>query len=396
MTLLSDLRVIEVALLAPDSLAMHLADLGADVIKVEEPPTGDYVRSVGFMRVDGISAMHRRWNRGKRSIALNLRVDEGRKAFEDLVAVSDIVVEGLRPGALERRGLGYDRLRAVNPGIVMVSLSGFGQDGPYRDLASHGVAYDAYAGLAPPMETADGFPTVPRHTAVGIHAAALFGAFGAVSAVLSARRTGTGCHLDIAQADAATWWNGPLIERDAWWERAGKPGAEPPGSGGLEESVRYQYYETADGKHVLFMATEAKFWKQFCDAVGRPDLYESHPPKTPSDHDTGNRQLRRELVALFATRSQREWIELFLIADVPGAPAYSGSDIRADPHFQWRAHWLDESRHGMPLLGSPLRVASGEALQEPSVAPQVGEHTEEVLRDLLGYSFNRIADVTGA
>src|SRR5579872_127292 len=118
--LLEGVRALEVALLAPDSLGMHLVDLGADVIKVEEPPVGDYVRSVGAASVDGVSVLHRRWNRGKRSVALDLRDDAGRQAFEDLVAVSDVVIEGLRPGALARRGLGYERLRELNPRIVMV------------------------------------------------------------------------------------------------------------------------------------------------------------------------------------------------------------------------------------------------------------------------------------
>src|SRR5438270_12028076 len=190
--LLADVRVPEVALLAPDSLGMHLVDLGADVIKVEEPPAGDYVRNVGAVSVDGVSALHRRWNRGKRSIALDLRDDGGRQAFEDLVIDSEVVVEGLRPGALARRGLGYDRLQALNPRIVMVSLSGFGQDGPYRDLASHGVAYDAYAGLAPPASGPEGFPTIPPHVSVGMHAGPLFAAFAAVAAVLPARPTGRG------------------------------------------------------------------------------------------------------------------------------------------------------------------------------------------------------------
>ncbi len=391
--LLEGVRVLEVALLAPDSLGMHLVDLGADVIKIEEPPVGDYVRSVGAVSVDGVSALHRRWNRGKRSVALDLRDDAGRQAFEDLVTVSDVVVEGLRPGALARRGLGYDRLRELNARIVMVSLSGFGQNGPYRDLPSHGVAYDAYAGLAPPTAGPDGFPAIPPHVSVGMHAAPLFAAFGTVAAVLHARATGSGTHLDVAQADAAAWWNAALLEQDALQEQLGEAAGPTAtaASGRLAESVRYQYYKTADGRYVLFMATEAKFWRRFCTAVGRDDLYERHPPRRPSDHDTGNRELRSELAELFATRTQREWVSLFLSADVPGAPVYVGAEVRTDPHFRARAHWLDPAVHGMPLLASPLlAVDASELAGDPPAAPTVGQHTAEVLRDVLGYPPDRI------
>ena len=143
MALLDGLRVVEAALLAPNMLGMHLADLGADVIKVENPGAGDYTRHVGAARQGELSFLHLRWNRGKRSIVIDLRTDDGADVFRDLVMSAEVVIEGMRAGALERRGLGYDALRALKPSIVFCSLSGLGQTGPYRDLATHGVAYDA-------------------------------------------------------------------------------------------------------------------------------------------------------------------------------------------------------------------------------------------------------------
>jgi crotonobetainyl-CoA:carnitine CoA-transferase CaiB-like acyl-CoA transferase len=383
---LRGVRVIEVALLAPDALAMHLADLGAEVIKVEEPGAGDYVREVGAVKVDGVSALHRRWNRGKRSIALDLRMEQGRRVFEDLVRVSDVVVEGLRPGALARRGLGFAELQAVNPAIVLTSLSGYGQTGPYRELASHGVAYDAYAGFAPPVDGPKGWPTVSPHTDVGIHAAPLFGALATVSAVLAARQSGIGAHLDVSQADVAAWWNGPLLELETWRRRAAETEQQGPD---LSQSVRYQYYGTAEGAFVLFMATEAKFWQRFCEATGRPDLYERFPPRAGATHETGNEELRAELVALFATRSQQQWVQFFLDHDIPGAPVHVGAGVSGDAHFESRARWLPAEVHGMAILGTPTR-AIGAALPEPDPAPAVGQHTRRILAEILGYDSGHI------
>lgn len=380
--------MVEVALLAPDALAMHLADLGAEVIKVEEPGPGDYVRDVGSLKVEGVSALHRRWNRGKRSIALDLRGEAGRAVFEDLVRVSEVVVEGLRPGALARRGLGFEHLRVVNPAIVLTSLSGWGQDGPYRDLATHGVAYDAYAGFAAPVAGPHGWPTIPEYPAIGIHAAAVFGALATVSALVAARRSGTGVHLDVSEADVAAWWNGPRLEHQ---EILDKGGADAPMAGpDLSKSVRYQYYATAEGGCVLFMATEDKFWQRFCEGAGRPELYERFPPKAPSDHESGNEELRAELVELFSSRTCQEWVEFFLAHDVPGAPVYAGSDVRADPHFRHRAHWLAPDEHGMALLGTPLG-AVGSPAADPGPAPQPGQHTSVILEEVLGYDAGRVA-----
>jgi crotonobetainyl-CoA:carnitine CoA-transferase CaiB-like acyl-CoA transferase len=384
---LRGVRVIEVALLAPDALAMHLADLGADVIKVEEPGAGDYVRDVGALKVEGISALHRRWNRGKRSIALDLRTEAGREVFEDLVRVSDVVVEGLRPGALDRRGLGFGRLQAVNRAIVLTSLSGYGQDGPYRELASHGVAYDAYAGFAPPVAGPQGWPSVPHHTDVGIHAAPLFGALATVSAVLAARQSGTGAHLDISEADVAAWWNGPLLELERW--RSREPEAAGASGPDLSRSVRYQYYATADGAYVLFMATEEKFWRRFCEGTGRQDLYERFPPRAHSTHETGNEGLRAELVALFATRTRAAWVEFFLAHDIPGAPVHVEGEVGSDPHFRARAHWLSSDTHGMAILGTPTK-AVGAMLGDPGPAPPVGAHSRQVLSEVLEYESERI------
>jgi crotonobetainyl-CoA:carnitine CoA-transferase CaiB-like acyl-CoA transferase len=385
---LGGLRVVEVALLAPNMLGMHLADLGADVIKVEEPGRGDYTRAVGAAAAGGLSFLHLRWNRGKRSVAIDLRDADGVAVFRDLVAASEVVIEGLRAGALARRGLGFRDLVSVNPSLVFCSLSGFGQTGPYRDLATHGVAYDAYAGLAPPETTADGFVSIPRrYYDIGTQAGALYATVAVLAAVLHARATGEGAHLDVAQADAAVAWNAgrldPLL--------SGAPAQ--PQTATMEAAVRYQYYKTSDGRVVLFQASERHFFERFCRAVGRTDLVPEGGEEF-GEHARGDVALRRELAAIFAGRTQAEWVQLFLDADVPGAPVHAVSELGDDPQFQSRANTVEHvhpEAGPLRLIGTPVRADRSPTPVAP--APALGAHTDEVLSELLRYDVARIASL---
>src|SRR5262245_37432237 len=207
---LAGLRVVEVSMLGPGNLTTHLADLGADVIKVE-PPQGDYGRRMTWPIVEGVSLLFLHISRGKRSIVLDLRTDAGREIFLELVRDADAVVEAMRPGGLERRGVGYEACKAVNPRIVFCTISGYGMTGPYRDLPSHGIAYDAWAGLIPVETTDDGFGEMPAQPNVGINVGPLYGALGILAGIVRARETGEGCSLEVAQSDAAAVmdWLGP-------------------------------------------------------------------------------------------------------------------------------------------------------------------------------------------
>ena len=189
-------------MLGPGAITTTLADLGADVIKVE-PPSGDYIRQMTWPIVEGTSLMHLHISRGKRSITIDLRTDEGRAVFLDLVAGADAVIEAMRPGGLDKRGVGYEACLAVNPRIVFCTISGYGMTGPYKDMPSHGIAYDVWAGLVAPEITDDGFCAIPEHPSVGIHAGPLFGALGVLAGITRARATGEPCRLEIAQSDAA-------------------------------------------------------------------------------------------------------------------------------------------------------------------------------------------------
>lgn len=395
--LLAGVRVVESSLLGPAAITTHLADLGADVVKVE-PPQGDYVREMTWPIVEGVSLMHLHVNRGKRSVVLDLRRPEAVDVYLDLVRGADAVVEAMRPGSLERRGLGYERLTEVNPRVVFCTISGYGATGPYRDLPSHGIAYDTWAGLVPPAVDDEGFTYIPEHPSMGINAGPLFGALAVVSAIVRARSTGEGTRMEIAQADAAAYMDWYRIES---WKAYERPESEvtgnaadgyerrAPGTAGMREGVRYQMYESADG-HVLFMASEQAFWRGFCEAAGRPELFERWPGSRYADHARGNRELHAELREIFRSRTSAEWIALGLEHDLPIAPVNTPRTIVDDPQFRERFPWIPASRLGADELPFPLKLES-EPLPEPTRAPTVGEHTDEVLADALGYDADRLA-----
>ena len=394
---LASVRIIECSMLGPGAITTTLADLGADVVKVE-PPSGDYIRQMTWPIVEGTSLMHLHISRGKRSITLDLRTEEGKATFLALVAEADAVIEAMRPGGLDKRGVGYEACLAVNPRIVFCTISGYGMTGPYKDMPSHGIAYDVWAGLVAPEVTEDGFCAIPEHPSVGIHAGPLFGALGVLAGITRARATGEPCRLEIAQSDAAAamdWLRSETYkayerpESEVTGNQADGYERRAPGTAGMRDGVRYQFYESADG-HVLFMASEREFWENFCNGVGRPDLFEAHPGSQYADHARGNDELRAELAEIFRSRTTAEWLELGNTANTPIAPVNTPKTLADDPQFQDRLPWIPREAVGTDQVPSPIKVI-GEDMPVPSHAPDAGEHTDAVLRDVLGYDDGRIA-----
>jgi len=393
---LAGVRVLESSLLGPAAITTHLADLGAEVIKVESP-AGDYIREMTWPIIEGVSLMHLHVNRGKKSLCLDLRTPEGVEVFRELAKVSDVVVEAMRPGSLARRGLGYDDLKALNPRVVFCNISGYGMTGPYRDLPAHGIAFDTWAGIFNPAYDEEGFCYIPEHASIGLHAGPLFGALGILAGVIRARATGDGCMMEIGQSDAAAYMD---WYRSESWLAYRRPDSEvtgnkadnyvrrAPGPAGRKEGVRYQMYECADG-HVLFMASEQAFWKNFCDCVGRMDLFEKWPGSKYADHARGNRELQRILRDIFKTKSAAEWIRLGEEKNIPIAPVNTPKTIVDDPQFQDRFPLYPHERHGADMLPFPVKVV-GETPPAPGKAPTVGEHSDEVLARVLGYDAARI------
>jgi len=395
---LHGMRIIECSALGPAAITTALVDLGADVIKVE-PPGGDYLREMTWPIVEGTSLMHLHLNRGKRSLVLDLRTDAGVAIFKELAADADVVVEAMRPGSLGRRGVGFDDLRVTNPKLVFCTISGYGMTGPYRDYPSHGIAYDTWAGIVKVATDDEGFTYIPEHVSIGINAGPLFGALGILAAVIRARATGQGSHIDVAQSDAAaaldwyrseTWRAYERPETEVTGNKADNYERRAPGTAGMVEGVRYQVYETSDHQHVLFMASEQAFWKNFCEALDRMDLFERWPGSKYADHARGNRELRSELRAIFATKTAEEWLDLGGRVNTPIAPVNTPRTLLDDPQFADRFQLLPTAEVGADQLFTPLHFV-GEELPHPAKAPTVGQHSDAVLRSVLGYDDNRIA-----
>ncbi len=395
--LLDGVRIVEVSMLGPAAITTALADLGAEVIKVETPQ-GDYVRQMTWPIVEGVSLMHLHVNRGKRSVVIDLRTESGVDLFLDLVREADVVVEAMRPGGLARRGLSFAAMQEVNPRIVQCTISGYGASGPYRDLASHGIAYDAWAGIFAPETDANGHPGIPDHVSIGINAGPLFGALGILAAVIHARATGEGAELELAQSDAAVafdWYRSETYrayerpETQVTGNKSDDYARREPAIAGMRGGVRYQVYESIDG-FVLFMASEQHFWKKFTDAVDRPELFERWPGSQYGDHARGNIELQDELTEIFRGRTTADWVDFGIETDVPIAPVNTAHTVHDDPQFQDRLSWLPADVLGADQLPFPVKVAGEEPLV-PGKAPEVGEHTDAVLREVLGYDDARIA-----
>ncbi|MEI7622918.1 MAG: CoA transferase [Actinomycetes bacterium] len=393
---LSGIRVIEVSLLGAAAATTTLADLGADVIKVE-PPGGDYGRKMTWPLIEGDSLLFLHCNRGKRSIEVDLKEPAGVAVFKDLIRDADVVVEAMRPGALDRRGLGYEVLRAVNPSIVHLAMSGYGSTGPYRNLPSHGVAFDSWAGIVQPEPLGDDRYVIPDHVSIGLNAAPLYGAIGILAGVLAARATGVGCSIELSQAESAAAFDWLRIETWRAYERpetevTGNPTdsfeRREPGTAGMRDGVRYQFYKTADG-HILFMASERSFWRNFCAGINRIDLFERWPGEEIADHARGNEELRRELISIFRSETTAYWLEFGDAHNTAIAPVNSSKTLPSDPHFVERTEWLPSSTHRAEMLPVPLRFSHSPSNQ-PGRAPHSGEHSEEVLREVLGYDDDRV------
>ena len=394
---LGGLRIIESSLLGPGFLTTFFSDLGADVIKVE-PPQGDYIRQMTWPIVNGVSLLHLHTHRGKKSIVLNLREPEGVELYLDLARNADAVVEAMRPGALERRGLGYEQLKEVNPRIVFATISGYGMTGPYKDMPSHGIAYDTWAGLIPPAYDDDGFCRIPEMPNIGINIAPLIGAFALLAGITRARETGEGCRLELAQSDGAAYMDWYRIETWKAYERpedevTGNPSDDyerrAPGLAGMWEGVRYQMYESSDG-HVLFMASEQAFWRNFCEALDRMDLFDRWPGSKYADHARGNLELQRELRDIFRTKTSAEWLEFGDRVNTPIAPVNNAKNVVDDPQFQDRLPLFTTEQVGCEQLPLPVKFFD-EELPVPSHAPTVGQQTDEVLSEVLGLSEDRLA-----
>ena len=263
---LAGIRILDLTRLLPGPVAtLHLADLGADVIKIEDPQVGDYARTLGTGQ-GGDSAYFRMINRNKRGLLLDLKQPEGVEVFMRLAATADVIVESFRPGVVDKLGVGYAAVAAVNPKIAYCSISGYGQDGPYKDLAGHDINYLGYAGVLDQIGREGGDPALPNFQIADLLGGALTAAMGILAAVLDAQRSGQGRYIDVAMTDSvlAHTYFSMLRLNDAGHSA---PRGSDLLSGGLP---CYATYRCADGRHMAVGALEGKFWKTCCELLGRP------------------------------------------------------------------------------------------------------------------------------
>jgi crotonobetainyl-CoA:carnitine CoA-transferase CaiB-like acyl-CoA transferase len=357
------MRVLDLTRLLPGPFCtMLLADLGADVIKVEEPRGGDPARASS-------SGLFAQVNRNKRSLALDLKAPDGHDLLLRLVDGADVLVEGFRPGVMDRLDLGYASLAERNPRLVYASLSGFGQSGPYRDRAGHDLNYLALAGVVGYNVGRDGQP-VPMAVQVADLGAGTLAAVAILAAVVSRQHTGRGQAVDVSLFASAVAWLPTLIAPLLAGGPSPRPG-EPTLAGGLPQ---YDVYATADGRWVTLGALEPKFLANFLDAVGRRDL-------------VGVRErdaLRAELTAIFVSRSLAGWVECLKDVDTCFAPINTLKEALEDPHV--RAAGLFTSADDSDVVGvrqiNPPFVFSETPARIRRPPPELGEHTPEVLADL--------------
>lgn len=380
--MLSGLRVLDLTFYLPGPYAtLILADLGAEVIKIENPAGGDPLRGLG---PDGGSptgsVFFQALNRGKKSVTLDLKTAEGREAFLRLAATADGLVEQYRPGVTERLGLGYEAVRAVNPRLAYVSLTGYGQTGPHAAEAGHDLNYMARSGLLSlfaeaPEGTAAPFP-LPAIQFADLNGGNLT-ATALLAGMLSARLTGEGRHVDVAMTDGLV----ALLSLTASnYLAAGGPPPERPNLFLAGGEPFYNIYRSADGRHLSVGALEPKFWANLCRVLAESDPEKKDPGVIASS--------REEAARIFATRTAAEWVERLAGLDVCVAPVLKVAEALASEHVAARGLVIEAG--GVRQIGPALTVVpESEARRRPAAAshrpaPGLGEHNRETLL-ALGY-----------
>jgi len=395
--LLDGVVVVETGvLMTVDFLGRLLGDEGADVVKVETPGRGDYLRNILTRFAPDWSTFHLTLNRNKRSLTCNARTPEGREVMARLIERADIFITGNVGDTNRALGLDYTAVRAMQPRIVYCQATGFGASGPYAEVPTHGQMMDALGGAAPQLAVDERGFVEPVGDSMrgsdGVVIGPLYAAFGVACALARARMTGEGAYLDVSCADAvlaSKWLDALALLNPDHVDRSWM-------SDGVDGSAKYQYYETQDGKFVLFCAIEPKFWNHWCEAVERPDLAALHDDGLVVDFGGGDDELRREIQAVFHTRTQAEWMRVAVEHDIAMGPALRFDEVGDDPHLQARQQVVVEHNPefgDLRTLGNPVLVPGNEFSIRS--APALGQHTDEVLAEL-GYGDGERAQLRAA
>ncbi|MEJ7602510.1 MAG: CaiB/BaiF CoA-transferase family protein [Kofleriaceae bacterium] len=379
---LRGIRVLDLSRLLPGPfLTMILADLGADVVKIEDPRVGDYLRALPPAK-GGLAGRYLAVNRGKRSLALDLKAPAGRDAFLEMAAQADVVVESFRPGVLDKLGVGYSALAAVNPKTILCSISGYGATGPYAHRAGHDLDYIALAGVLAMGGPAGGAPMMPGVQIADLAGGALWSATAILAALVQRERAGKGAHLDISMTEGAlTLLAAELGNQDC--------GARPTRgveslNGGL---AGYGVYRTADDRYLAVGALEPKFWIALNQAIGRPPSV-AEIVGSPADQAT----TRAALAAIFETKPAAEWTSLLAAHDCCVELVLELDELAAHPLHQAREVFF--SIDGGAGVGPVQQVRTPLGMPtDPLPPPRLGQHSREVLAEY-GFDEATIAALT--
>ncbi len=382
---LEGLLVLDLTRLLPGPLCtMMLGDYGAEVIKIEDTVAGDPTRFVGPV-VNGSGAFFRQLNRNKKSLAVDLKSAKGIELLTRLTKKADILVEGFRPGVMDRLGLGYSDLASINPRLVYASISGYGQKGPYRERAGHDINYTAISGLLDLSAPEEGAPVMPAVQIADIAGGSLTAINGIMFALYQREISGRGSHVDIAMTRGLLPW--------LTYAASGLAGSRPElprrGSGYITGAYAcYNLYKTADDAYMSLGSLEPHFWQQFCEAVDKPQWI-------TRQFDTASRlELIEEVKTLFAEKSRAEWERFFAEVDACCEPVLTLQEAPEHPVCKEGGYWqssetlsgVQELIPGFPIL---FNGAAGEVKLSP---PGHGEHTIEILKSA-GYEDNNIEEM---
>ena len=365
---------------------MLLADMGARVIKIEQPGKGDDTRAWGPPFVKGESAYFLSVNRNKESVTLDFKHPDGRAALEHLVAKADVLVENFRPGTLDRAGFGYEALAPRFPRLIHCSVSGFGQTGPERDRAGYDAVIQAEGGLMSITGDADG-PPYRLGVAIADIAAGMFAAQGISLALFHRERTGRGQQVDIGMLDSVA----ALLTYQASIYFA--TGSSPARMGNRHPTiVPYEPYPTKNGDFVLAVGND-DLWRRFCRVIGREELGNDPRYATNAERVARRQELRAMLTEILSARTREEWIEALGAAGVPCGSVREVKDVLNDPHLAAREmvrHVFHPTAGDVRVLGTPIKLSASPGSVH-TAPPTLGQHTEDVLIGYLGYTQQDVA-----
>jgi alpha-methylacyl-CoA racemase len=381
---LDGIRILDLSRLLPGAYASQvLADFGADVIKIEEPGSGDYGRFMPPHGAGGVSLYFLAMNRNKRSMTLNLKTDQGRAIFQRLASQADVVLESFRPGVMERLGLGYAQLKEINPRLIYCAISGYGQEGPYRLRAGHDLNYAGYAGLLNYNRGPRGEPAMPPTQLGDLAGGSFMAVIGILTALVGRGQSGEPRMIDVSMTEGVMSLL-PLFAT-AYFDTGEAP---VPGRSSLDGWLPcYNIYETQDGKHVTLAALEYKFWHTFCSRVGHLELLPFHTPV-----GSGEREQAIDILQdIFKTKTRDEWIAELADIDACIGPVYTLDEALNDPQAQARGVSVTGRVKSEGSEETTFRTLptfpriSGVEQEQRYAAPGMGEHTDAVLREA-GYS----------